>query len=295
MKTKSIIVVAILFIAACTKSNVIPENNEEPKIDSTSYSLIFEDNFNGSSINNSNWTVVFSGGSNWNNTAVDEPQVVEVSNGTLKLKGIKNPNFTGNLANVQNINRSTVWTGAIESAHKVDFTYGIVEIRARVEKAPRVWPAIWLHATDNVYGGNPDSGEIDMLESLNLDSYFYSTIHTQYHWANNRQYSNDPERYTTKTVNVDSWNVYKLEWTPNKIDFIFNGSVYHTFNKGNNNVVSGFLRWPFDKDFHIILSQQIGGGWVDSEANSKGLVLTESNLPVTMEIDYVKVYQKKQN
>ncbi|WP_052143591.1 DUF4971 domain-containing protein [Wocania ichthyoenteri] len=254
--------------------------------------IVFEDNFDGNSLNTSNWNIVNSGSSAWNNTAINDPLVVEVSNGTLKLKGIKNPNFTGKLQDVESIDRSSVWTGAIDSSHKFDFTYGEVEIRARIQQVPRAWPAIWLHPTDNVYGSNPNSGEIDMVESLNYDSFFYSTIHTEYHWANNRQYSNDPERYTTKAVNLTNWNIYKVEWTENKIDFILNGLVYHTFNRGNNDTVSGYLRWPFDKDFHIILSQQIGGSWVDAEANSSNWVLKESNLPVVMEIDYVKVIQK---
>jgi len=285
----SLIIVGLLN-ESCSSQEV---TNETQEVTNETKVVIFEENFDGTSLDESNWTIVNGGSSAWNNTAKNDSRVVEVSNGTLKLRGIKNPNLTGNLEDVVSINRSSVWTGAIESSHKFDFTYGVVEIRAKIGQAPRAWPAIWLHATDNVYGGNPNSGEIDIVESLNYDNFYYSTIHTEYHWANNRQYSNDPERYTQKTADVKEWNVYKMVWTEDKIDFLLNDKLYHTFNRGSNNTVSGFLRWPFDKDFHFILSQQIGGGWVDGDATSNGLVLKESDLPLTMEIDYIKVTQKK--
>lgn len=260
--------------------------------ESRGYGLLWEDEFEGASLNSNYWSIVKSGSSAWNNTAYDDPRVLEVSNGTLKLRAIKNPNYSGTLSSVGSIDRNSIWTGACDTQYKVDFKYGRVEIRARMESVPRAWPAIWLMPTYSKHGGNPNSGEIDMVERLNLDQYFYSTIHTEYHWdAPNGKA--DPERYTTEAAtDLDDWAVYAMEWDENKIDFYRNDKMYHTFNKGASAMKSGYLRWPFDEEFYIILSQQIGGGWVDGEANSKGLVLQDSHLPYELEIDYVKVYQK---
>ena len=101
-------------------------------------------------MNSEYWSIVNGGGSNWNNTAIDDPRVVEVSDGTLKLKGIKNPDSDADLSTVQTIDRDTVWTGAVETHRKVDFLYGIVEIRARFEAVPRAWPAMWMMPTDSI-------------------------------------------------------------------------------------------------------------------------------------------------
>lgn len=256
------------------------------------YQLLWEDQFEGNAINAQYWNIEQGGSSAWNNTAIDDPRVIEVSEGTLKLKAIKNPNYTSSLSNVGTIDKNSIWTGAIDTRLKVDFKYGKVEIRARMESVPRAWPAIWLMPTHSVYGGNPNSGEIDMVERLNRDSYFYSTIHTEYHWSASNGKS-DPERYATPAAtDLDQWATYEMEWDENKIDFFRNGNKYHTFNKGESAIVGGYRRWPFDEDFYIILSQQIGGGWVDGEASSQGLVLQDSDLPYEMEIDYVKVYQR---
>lgn len=254
------------------------------------YQLEWADEFNGTTLDTKFWNVEKGGGSAWNNTAVDDPSVIEVSNGSLKLKAIKNPNSNANLATVQTIDKNTVWTGAVDTHKKIGFKYGKLEVRARIESAPRAWPAIWLMPTYSVYGGNPLSGEIDMVEHLNYDKTFYTTVHTEYHLTN----KNDPERYGLGTFTNDDneWVIYGMEWTEQKIDFFRNGVLYHTVNKGAGIYVNGLLRWPFDEEFYIILSQQIGGGWVDGEAASKGLVLKDSDLPLTMEIDYVRLYKK---
>ncbi len=256
------------------------------------YQVIWEEDFEGNSLNTEYWNIEKGGSSNWNNTAIDDPRVIEVSDGTLKLKAIKNPNYSGSLSSVGSIDKNSIWTGAVDTRLKVDFKYGRVEIRARMESVPRAWPAIWLMPTYSVYGGNPNSGEIDMVERLNKDNYFYSTIHTEYHWSASNGKS-DPERYATPpATDLDQWATYEMEWDSTKIDFFRNGNKYHTFNKGESAIVGGYRRWPFDEEFYIILSQQIGGGWVDGEASSKGLVLQDSDLPYELEIDYVKVSQK---
>lgn len=257
---------------------------------SAQYVLDWSDEFNGTTLDKTKWNVEKGGGSNWNNTAVDDPRVIEVSNGSLKLKGIKNPNYNGSIENVGTIDENSVWTGAIDSHHKYGFKYGKCEIRARIESAPRAWPALWLMPTHSVYGGNPLSGEIDIVEHLNYDNFYYTTVHTEYHLTNKQ----DPERWGGGTFTNDDneWVVYGMEWTEQKLDFFRNGVLYHTVNKGNGLYVNGLLRWPFDEEFYLILSQQIGGGWVDGEAASQGLKMTDADLPLTMEIDYVRVYKK---
>ncbi len=46
---------------------------------------------------------------------------------------------------------------------KADFKYGRFEVSAKLPSGQGSWPAFWMLPTDEVYGGWPKSGEIDIL------------------------------------------------------------------------------------------------------------------------------------
>ena len=50
------------------------------------------------------------------------------------------------------------------SKHKGDWTYGRIEVKAKLPHGKGTWPAIWMLSTDWKYGGWPASGEIDIME-----------------------------------------------------------------------------------------------------------------------------------
>jgi beta-glucanase (GH16 family) len=56
------------------------------------------------------------------------------------------------------------------------------------------------------------------------------------------------------------------------------------FNKNDDEEVS-FEAWPFDKPFYLIFNIAVGG--------NLGGEVDESSMPFIMEVDYVRVYQKK--
>ncbi|KXN69864.1 glycoside hydrolase family 16 protein, partial [Conidiobolus coronatus NRRL 28638] len=58
-----------------------------------------------------------------------------------------------------------IQSALVRSHEKLSFTYGKVEVRARLPRGDWIWPAIWLLPTDHNYGGWPVSGEIDLVES----------------------------------------------------------------------------------------------------------------------------------
>ena len=62
----------------------------------------------------------------------------------------------------------------MRTKYKGDWRYGRVEVRAKPPRGQGSFPAIWMLPTDNVYGGWPHSGEIDIFESVNL-----KTVNTQ--------------------------------------------------------------------------------------------------------------------
>jgi beta-glucanase (GH16 family) len=164
------------------------------------------------------------------------------------------------------------------SKGKGDWTYGRMEVRARLPKGRGTWPAIWMLPTDWAYGGWPASGEIDIMEHVGYapDSIF-GTIHTQA--FNHMMYTQKSGAIVVPDAER-AFHVYAIDWTPEKIDFIMDDRVYHTFR--NNG--TGFEGWPFDRRFHLLLNIAVGGGWGGRHG------VDEQIWPQRMEIDYVRVY-----
>lgn len=65
-----------------------------------------------------------------------------------------------------------------------------------------------------------------------------------------------------------------------RLDFTINGKKTFTYPRVEG---KGSAQWPFDQEFYMILNQALGGNWVGS--------ITDSDLPVQMVVDWVRVYQ----
>ena len=82
----------------------------------------------------------------------------------------------------------------LNTRYKGDFKYGRFEMRAKLPSGQGSWPAFWMLPTDYVYGGWPKSGEIDIMEAVNLkvadeegnvESNIHGTLHYGRDWPNN--------------------------------------------------------------------------------------------------------------
>jgi beta-glucanase (GH16 family) len=81
----------------------------------------------------------------------------------------------------------------------------------------------------------------------------------------------------------DEFHNYAVQWTKEKIEFLLDGKVYHSFPNEHRTVDE----WPFDQPFYIILNLAVGGNW----GGKKGI--DDSIFPAIMEVDYVRLYQGK--
>lgn len=163
---------------------------------------------------------------------------------------------------------------------KQDWRYGRFEIRAKLPTTRGVWSAIWMMPTDTeIYGGWPKCGEIDIMENVGFDAdtveasahtgSYYFTVGTQKH-----------NRIAVPDSDIN-FHVYSLEWTEKEYKVFVDDKLYFTF----KNEGTGFMEWPFDQKFYLILNIAYGGNW----GAAKGLDV--DGLPQKMEIDYVRVYQ----
>lgn len=165
------------------------------------------------------------------------------------------------------------------SRGKGDWTYGRIEVRAKLPRGRGAWPAIWMLPTDWAYGNWPRSGEIDIMENVGyMPDSLFGTVHTEsFNHIKGTQVS---KSLYCNTLD-DEFHTYGIEWTADKIDFYFDGKPYHTFTNRKTNADA----WPFDQRFHLLLNIAVGGNWGGK------MGVDTSVWPQIMWIDYVRVYQ----
>ncbi|HKG47280.1 MAG TPA: glycoside hydrolase family 16 protein [Pyrinomonadaceae bacterium] len=170
------------------------------------------------------------------------------------------------------------------SKGKGDWTYGRIEVSAKLPSGRGTWPAIWMLPTGWEYGRWPDSGEIDIMEHVGFaPDVVHASVHTNsYHHSINTQKSAKLSVPNART----GFNVYAIEWTPEEIRAFVNKQHYFTFkNERLTKRTAGYREWPFDKPFHLLLNLAVGGKWGGQNG------VDDSIWPQRMEVDYVRVYQ----
>ena len=167
---------------------------------------------------------------------------------------------------------------------KFAFTYGRVEARAKMPFGIGTWPAIWMLGKNiNEPGAYwqtqgfgttawPACGEIDILEHWGSNqNYVQSALHTP---SSSGATMNHGGIMASDVSNT--FHIYAMEWTEDKIDFSVDGIIYYTYQPDPQNMST----WPFVADQFILLNVAI--------ENSIDPAFTESDLV----LDYIRVYQE---
>jgi len=266
-------VLTALFISGC-KDN----NPTDPDIETeipAGYQLVWSDEFDYTGLpDDSKWSYDI-GGSGWGNNEAQyytgsRLKNCEVKDGNLYINTIKE-DFEG----------KKYTSARLVTRSKGDWTYGRVEVKAKLPEGIGMWPAIWMLPTDWVYGGWPESGEIDIMENLGYIPYYVAaTVQT-------KSYNIIKGTHKTAITMVpdcySAFHKYILEWDSGEIRIYVDSELYLTF----KNQGTGFEVWPFDKQFHLILNVAVGGTFGGAQG------IDDSIFPRSMVIDYVRVYQKK--
>ena len=243
---------------------------QDPILPKSEWKLIWEDHFEGKTIDETKWTKIPPNSADWGNYMTDDPKCYELKEGKLYLKGIVNDDRTKD--------DRPYLTGGVYTKDKFAFQYGKVEIRAKLESATGSWPAMWMLSQVRKYRNYPRNGEIDIMEHLNYDPIIYQTTHSYY--TLELKEKNNPPHHGTSRIDVSEYVVYGLEWYPDKLVFTLNGEPTFTYPKIDGVDPS---QWPYDQPFYLLIDQQLGGAWVGE--------VDPDDLPVSMIIDYVKIYQ----
>lgn len=265
-------ILSLILIIICTPylySIKRPENNKFKDLSNNyNWTLDWIENFNDNKIDTLIWSIIPRGIYDWNNTMSYDKRCTKISNGRLILKGIINDNLQSDT--------SKYLTGGIFTKYKKNFKPGKFEFRIKLNGAEGAWPAIWLRP---FYKGKnfPYDGEIDILEHLNHDCYVYQTVHSYYI---TKLRNKTPLNQKKAPINKKNFNVYGVEILEDSIVFRINGIKTHSY--PNLHLSKEYDQFPFFKEWFIILSMQIGGSWVGK--------VNDNDLPVEMEIDWIKHY-----
>lgn len=274
-----------LLLGVLSCSDQESDSPEEPEIvPPADYELVWSDEFDGAgAINGENWfhQTRLPNGSSWFNGELqhytNRTENSYVADGFLHIVA-KKESFTDQ-------SQTKEYTSARLNS-KFAFTYGRVEINAKLPTGLGTWPALWTlgrNITENGgywaddFGttGWPACGEIDIMEHWGFDQErIQAALHTPSSSGNTQNKGSIVGQDVSNT-----FHVYAMEWTAEKIDFYYDDELYYSYAPTSKNNDT----WPFTAPQYLLLNIAMGGvaGAVDPD-------FTESE----MVIDYVRVFQK---
>ena len=269
---------SLLLLIACKPSTDKQQTTEieDPNL-KNGWTLVWNDEFDKDGmVDTTKWSYDTEGNAwKWGNNeaqhyTANRKENAYVDNGTLKIVALKEE-----MGGCQYTSARLITKG------KGDWLYGRFEIRAKLPTGLGTWPAIWMLPTDSEYGGWPASGEIDIMENVGYDpDTIVASAHTKSY--NHSIHTERNAKIECKTSYTD-FHTYVLEWEASEYRVYLDDTLFFTC----KNDGAGTDSWPFDKRFHLLLNVAIGGNW----GGMKGI--DDTKLPHTMEVDYVRVYQKK--
>jgi glycerophosphoryl diester phosphodiesterase len=228
--------------------------------------LIWADEFNYSGAPDSKkWNYNIGNGTDgWGNQELeyytDRAENVKVEKGVLKINAIK-----------EDYKGRPYTSSRLTSKQKFDFTYGIVEVRAKMPTGVGTWPAIWMLGSNIDTIPWPACGEIDIMEHLGRDlNNIYGTFHYPKHSGINANGK------TKKIADVTQFHIYKVDWSSTSINLYVDNQLIHT--------LANSAALPFNKDFFLIINLAMGGNFAGA--------VDPSVTKATMEVDYVRVYKQ---
>lgn len=236
------------------------------------WKLVWEENFDQSEQFDENvWSKIPRGTADWNNYMSDFDSCYALRNGKMILRGIVNHSLPNDTA--------PYLTGGIYTKGKVNFTKeGRIEIHAKLNGATGAWPAFWMLPENESW---PGGGEIDIMERLNHDSIAYQTVHNTYTYT--LGIKDNPKHGSTGIIDPNEYNTYGVEMYSDSLVFFINGNRTFAYPRIETDKEG---QYPFaDKAFYLLIDMQLGGSWVGK--------IDPAELPVEMEIDWVRYYKKE--
>jgi hypothetical protein len=236
------------------------------------YHLVWSDEFDGKVLNDQFWNFE-TGGGGWGNNELENytarPQNSFLSNGNLIIEARKESYGTNNYTSAR-----------LTTKNKKSFTFGRIDIRAKLPVAKGLWPALWMLGSNIDQIGWPACGETDIMELIGT---YPNRVSGTLHWklANGSAGSFGNSYSLSSGDFSQQFHVFSLIWEMNKLQILVDDKVYVTAT--DQNISSG--TYPFNNPSFLIFNVAVGGDWPGPPDNTTAF-------PQRMFVDYVRVFQK---
>jgi beta-glucanase (GH16 family) len=258
-----ILLCVTLCIALLVDPNMAPAKKrrppDPPPPPQRVWHLVFQDEFNGSSLNQQVWETQFPWGRD--RSTVGElqwyaPDAFSVTNGKLHVTA--NPMLPG---------ASHLYSsGLIASSKSFATTYGRFEIRCKVPRGKGLWPAFWLLPTDTSW-----PPEIDVFETIGDAT---NTVHMTTHWSENGEHRKNGAEFVGPDFSKD-FHTFAMEWSETTIVWFVDGVERHRVENRSPNV-----------PMYLVANLAVGGPW-------PGYPDATTVFPATFDIDYIRAYKSE--
>lgn len=249
-------------------------NNSSPSYQwDKPWSLVWEDNFDGTALNTASWTALLRG-ENWNNE--DQAYIAKnaaVENGFLVLTSKKESweGWSHREDRNPDIWVSRAYTSAqVETTGKRFWTYGKFEVRAKPVNAngQGMLSAIWMVPEDKSW-----PPEIDIMEMLSHEP---NKIYMTNHYGTPQNHLMRNGNHTEPDIDYGAgFHTFGIEWEPGVIRWFIDGVQSFESKDGVPN-----------KPFRLIICPAIGPDWT---GNPDAFL----QFPNRFEVDWVRVYQRQ--
>lgn len=214
----------------------------------------------------------------------------QVKDGMLVITGkrekIKNTRFDAESTDWRRNREFAEYSSAsMNTRGHYEFQYGIMEVRAKIDTAMGMWPAIWTLGITKPW---PSNGEIDVMEYYRVKG--EATILANAAWAGEGQYRakwDEAKIPFAKFLEKDpdwpsKFHLWRMEWTEKSIRLFLDDELLNEVDLARTVNPDGFN--PFHQPHYILLNLAIGGNGGDPGATL---------FPKEYVVDYVRVYQLK--
>lgn len=230
--------------------------------------LVWNDEFEGTIINLSNWSFE-TGAGGWGNNELQyyRKENAWISDGALTIEARK-----------ENYQNSSYTSTRMITRNKHSFKYGRIDIRALLPKGQGIWPALWMLGNNLSTVGWPKSGELDIMEMIGGNGR-EKTVHGTLHWDNNNQHAQAGGSYNLASGTFgDEYHVFSIIWDETAIRWFVNDTQFHVID------ITPAHMTEFHQEFFFIFNIAVGGNW-------PGYPNATTQFPQQMKVDYIRVFQ----
>lgn len=279
----------VIGLVACSTGES-KESSQTDNLEKPGYELVWQEEFeNEGKPNDAFWS--------YENGLVRNQELqyyqkdnANVSNGLLTIEGrreeVKNERFEEDSDDWRKNQEYAQYSSAsINTRGKKEFKFGLIEVRAKIDTAMGMWPAIWTLGISKRW---PANGEVDMMEYYRVDG--KATILANAAWKKTGEpYASEWDEQKipfAKFLEKDpdwpqKFHIWKMDWTEDYIKLYLDDELLNEVDLRSTLNPDGFN--PFHQPHYILLNLAIGGNGGDP---------SKTSFPKEYLVDYVRVYQK---